>query len=624
MAKRPTQKPGAAAQANVPAESRPFSWQWPLLAVVLIITAVVYWPSLQNGFTNFDDDVYVTNNPHINNPPILATKEVAGNFHPLTMWSLSMDNEELPNKKGPDPKPFHRTSLLLHLLNVALTFGLVRALRGSVWVAAFVALIFAIHPMHVESVAWVSSRKDVLFSAFFLGGLWLYAHQRNKGELATGDWAKVLILFLLSLLSKPAAIVFPAIVLLTDWYLQPQGRRQWVMYGIMGAMSAVFSLVTMKYQQHVGAVVEEDYFSFGQRAMFAAYGLMVYLGKLVFPFNLSAFHPAPDRTVAFGSAFYAAIAGALGLLAVTAWAWKKGWRNWFYGLAFYVIMLSLVLGFIKVGSALYAERYTYLAYTGLLLAIGLWGERFVEKGAAQKLGLLAAAGLFAAFFIQKTREQISVWRDGETLWTQVIQQYPQERNYLYRGYYRFQREQWAAAMEDFDKAYELNPNNETSVHIRALCFQKLGKKDEAITAFNEYESKFPPKAEVLIAAGNLYQSLNRHADAVPRFEKAKELMPESIDVYNNLAIGYFNLQKLPEAEQMFTKALSINPNFIHALNNRGACRLTMGKYAEAIEDLSKSLTLNPNQPQMRDYRARCYDALGKKAEAAADRAAMGK
>jgi protein O-mannosyl-transferase len=576
-------------------------FQWAILAAILVFTAVVYWPSLSNGWTNWDDPAYVTDNPDIGSYSTLATKEVAGNFHPLTMWTLAFDHHAVGSKM-PDPAPYHRTNLWLHLLNTALTFLLIRRLRATWWVAGFVALIFAIHPMHVESVAWVSGRKDLLFSAFFLGGLLFFVKKRVKAELNLSDWAVVVVCFVLSCLSKPAAIVFPFIVLLTDWYLRPEGRRNWIAYGAMVAISAVFSVITLQYQRHVGAVVEDGYFSLVQRTLFAAYGFMIYLWKLVFPSQLSAFHPAPDRTVVLGGNFYAALAGAAGVLGAVVWAWIKGWRTWFYGLAFYAVMLALVLGFVKVGSALFAERYTYLAYTGLLLAIGIWGERFALRGSGQKLGILAASVVFVAFFTLKTREQIGAWRDGETLWSQIIALYPQDNTYSYRGYLRYQNSQWEKALEDFDKAYAIQPNSETTVHIRALCLQKTGKNKEAWAAFSEYEQKFPPKPAVQIAAAECLLALNRPDEAIARFEQALAAQPQNA----------------------LSKALALNPKYLPALNNRGACRLLTNNWQGSVDDLTQSLALNANQPQMYDYRARAYEQLGRKAEAAADRAKIGK
>lgn len=612
---------------------------WLLLLVVVAATALLYRPSLNNGFTNLDDDVYVTNNPDLawngKNLRTLASKEVAGNFHPLTMWSLALDRGS-EAQKVPAPEPFHRTNLWLHLLNVALTFGLALRLRSGVWVAAVIALFFGIHPLHVESVAWVAGRKDVLYTAFFLSGLlvYTYARERSQNGPRTGLWLLVFAFFVLSALSKPAAIVFPLVLLLLDWYLAPytthkaaghtlsqtiKGNLVWLIPFLL--VSAFFAYQTLRYQQHVGAVAEQ--YTFGRRCLFAAYGLVIYPVKLLWPFHLSAMHPAPGPTDPLHSSLLAAPLGAIGILGALAWAYFKK-RGLFLGLSFYLINVLLVLGFIKVGSALYAERYTYVAYTGLFWVMAVGGQWLWMRGA---LGRAATVTLFTALtvlFALRTNQQITIWRNSDTLWTQIIDLYPTPTNLSYRGYHYYLDQQYEKALADFDRANALKANDETTLHIRALCLEKLGRLEESWAAFAQYEKQFPPNKDVLFHAGNCLMGLKRYPEAIERYARVTALDPKHLDALNNQANAWFNLKNYEKAEMAFSSALAVQPDFLQGLNNRGAARLNLNKWQEAIADFTKSLAIDPNQGQIFRYRSMALDRLGRKQEAAVDKAEAAK
>lgn len=575
-----------------------------VLAVILLFTAFLYWPSLDNGFTNYDDNVYVTENSHLvwnsANLDTLLTKQVAGNFHPLTMWSLAWDRGS-DASTPPAPRPFHQTSLVLHLLNTILVFWLALRLRFGTWVAAIAALFFAIHPLHVESVAWVSSRKDVLYSFFFLGGLIAATHARSKNTINWGYLALVFVLFVLSLLSKPAAIIFPLVLWLLHWYEDRSGAVQGknLLYLIPFLIcSAISTVITFAYQKDIGAVDEQ--FTVVQRFLFACYGAVVYLVKLVLPFNLSAFHPAPYANANLGINFYLAPLGAGALLAVGVWAYQKH-RNLFFAIAFYLINLVLVLGFVKLGSSLYAERYTYMAYTGWLMLAGLGLVQLWKKGGIMRVPAAALLLGFTAMFAVQTRNQIGVWKNSETLWNQVIKLYPTEKNYSARGYDYYTTRQWDKALRDFDRCYALNPNVESTLTIRGICLQKLNRPDEALKVYTECQAKFPNSIPAAFELGNILFSKQQYQEAIAQYNTAVRLSPNHIDALNNRGNAWFMLKDYPKAIADFSSVLFLNPNFISGLNNRGSARLALGDRAAAAKDFKKSLELNPNQPNIVDY-----------------------
>ena len=596
-----------------------------LLAAVLLLSIFTYWPSLSNGFTNWDDNVYVTANEHIawnsKNLDVLATKEVAGNFHPLTMWSLAFDHKSLKSG-GIDPVPYHRTNLLLHLLNVLLVFFFVRHLRFGPVTAVLVAAVFAVHPMHVESVAWVSGRKDVLYSFFFLAALVLYPWARlQAGARQWGAWGALLLLYILACLSKPAAIILPGVLWLLEWYEDPKTAfkpaflLKLLPFLLLGAW---FAYQTLHYQEAVGAVAE-GYFTGFEKMLFAGFGLSVYVLKFFLPTGLAALHPAPDPGFAPEGRFYLGLGFSLLLLGLSAWAFMAKKRLLFLGLGFYLLNLLLVLGFVKVGSALYAERYTYLSYIGLSILL-FGGIEWWVKQENLKKGLQIAGALGVLAFAWASTKQIPVWKNSESLWTQIIARYPQEKNYQYRGYDYYLNKQFDKALADFEKAYALNPNNEVSSQIRAICLQKLNKPAEALAAYVEYTKKFPPKAAVALEMGNCHKALGQNARTTQYYEEAVRLDPQLADTWNDLAILHFAEKNYSRALECIDKALALKPDNLAILNNRAGVRLTAKDYRGCIEDATRSLGINPQQKQILLYRSEAYRLSGRQNEASADRA----
>lgn len=579
-------------------------WNGVFIAAVLLLAGLLYRPALSNGFTNYDDDVYVTANRNVlwesSHLDTLLTKQVAGNFHPLTMWSLAWDRGS--DAKAPlDAAPFHRTNVWLHLLNTMLVFWLALRLRVGAWGAAAAALLFAVHPLHVEPVAWISSRKDVLYSTFFLGGLLAATAVFRQGRWY--QWTAVALFFVLALLSKPAAIVFPAALWLIHWYVQPRTATQprQLLYLIpFIVLSLLSTLVTFAYQEDIGAVDQQ--YSLGKRFLFASYSAVIYLWKLVAPFQLSAFHPAPLANETLSGKFYAAPVPAALFVALTAWAFLRGKRLLFFALAFYLVNLFLVLGFVKLGSSLYAERYTYMAYTGIFIAVGAVLQQILQGSVPwKKVVSVALTAGFAAMFAWQTARQIPVWKDSETLWTQVLAQYPSDKNYGSRGYYYYLSGQWEKALRDFEKAYTLNPANETALQIQGICLQKLNRNAEAIQRYESFLKKFKPNVIVTFELGNALMAQQNPAAAVEAYTKTLALHPEHLDALNNRASAWFQLKEYAKAEADYSTALAIRPDFLAALNNRAGARLNIGNRAGAIEDFKKSLSLQPDQPTIRDY-----------------------
>ena len=353
---------------------------WPLAAVV--ITAVCLSPTLKNGFVNWDDEYYVVSNALLRGPQWIGifTRPVVSNYHPLTVLSLAANYAI----SGAEPWSYLLFSLLLHLANTVLVFWFAWLLSDKKgWVALFTALLFGIHPMHVESVAWISERKDVLYTLFFLLSLiayWKYL----QTDRSAAYWA-CFLLFACSLLSKPAAIVLPLVLLLLDYWKERPFTRRVVLEKIpFFLVGGLFAVVTLKLQS-VTAMSSLDLYPFWVRLFFASYAIMVYFAWFFVPYPLSAFHPfpLPDH---LGWTVYLSPIFLLALIFLI-WHFRKN-RVVVFGLLFFLVNILLVLQLVPIGFTIVSERYTYVPYIGLAFLVAMIVTRNVSDLQATGVAVL--------------------------------------------------------------------------------------------------------------------------------------------------------------------------------------------------------------------------------------------
>ncbi|MEZ0610533.1 tetratricopeptide repeat protein [Fibrella sp. WM1] len=617
LAEKPTRR--AASQPTSPASPvttlvPPIDWYW-LLTVALAITATVYWPSLRNGLTNWDDPDYLTNNPLLDfrKTPLRAyfTTVVSGNWHPLTMLSLSLDHM----LGGTDPHQYHRTNLMLHLLNVALTFGLAWLLSGYKRLVAFaVALWFGIHPMHVESVAWIAERKDVLYGSFFLLSLclyWLFLDRQQWGWLLLS-----LLAGLLANLAKPAAVILPAVLLLLTWWhhkptsLSQLARQAWGTIPFV-IMSAVFAYITLWAQQSATAINDE--FSLWQRTQLAGYGLINYLLKLVWPVGLSALYGRPGAGTSFPTIFlaYTLLSGVA--VAGLIWLYRRS-ALWFFGLAFLGLNLLLTLQLVKaVGSAAYADRYTYMAYTGLFFAIAMTLDR--PRATTTRWALLAVAGLFSIACALLSIQRIGVWKNSETLWTDVLKTQPFSATaYSNRALYYEQNDRLEDALADYSKAVEIDARPLFRAN-RAYLLSKLKRPAEAASDADFLLTQNPDDAVALTIKGTALVGKGQFAEAIGLLQKSYALDSTYLNTLVNLGSAYFMSSQFDKAIPFYQKAIRRDPNNAEHWTNLGAAYLQSRQYADAIKACRQAIALNPNNGPAHLYACYALQKAGQPDEA---------
>jgi protein O-mannosyl-transferase len=492
-------------------------WKWRLpfaLLLIAALTAAVYSPVLQNGFVDYDDPDYVTVNMMVRQGVTLKgflwslSAFHAGNWHPLTWLSHMLDIQMF----GLNPGGHHAVSLLLHILNALLLCLLLDRLTGFLGRSALVSLLFALHPLHVESVAWISERKDVLSTAFWL--LTMFAYAWYAGKPSAKRYLSVAALFGLGLMAKQMLVTLPLALLLMDyWPLQrldlPAASDKVALKRLLLeklpllALSAAAALATIFAQDAGGALHHGEAGSLLTNLGNGLIAYVKYLGKMLWPADLALFYPFDA-----GSVSAAKVAGAAAILAVltgvTATQWRKR-RYLVVGWLWYLITLLPVIGFIRIGSQSMADRYTYVPLIGIFIAL-VWGvTELVQgwKGGAPAATAVAVA-LLALMSLQTVR-QIGYWRSSYDLYSHALSAV--EENWLAHnnmGILLAQQYRFADAINHFSVSLRINPNQIEGYRNLGTAYQSAGNNVQAVEAFREAARLNPDDVETHFRLGYAY------------------------------------------------------------------------------------------------------------------------
>ena len=559
------------------------------LAGLIAISAFVYGPMLMHQFTNWDDEAYVVNNALLHGPDWkgIFTQPVVSNYHPLTILSLAL-NYQVSHLQ---PFTYFLINLLLHLLNTSLVFYFVWLISGKErWVASFTALVFALHPMHVESVAWISERKDVLYTVFYLLALIRYWRFLELGKRADLWWT--FGCFLLSLLAKPAAVALPLSLFLLDfWRGRSQVRAVWLEKVPFLLLALFFGILTVSVQAEKALVSIEKYTLF-DRFFFGCYGLVQYARYFFFPAPLSAFHPYPKPGelglwIHFSPIVLLAMAGAL-------WYFRRN-KALLFGALFYVANIILVVQFIAIGNTLLSERYTYVPYIGLAFALSMvWTQAVRQPWGKQAQWWVTLLALLVWGYL--SRERVAVWENSETLWSDAVLKYPEaplphsnRANYLYelamkpanagRSQDLMQR-----ALADCDSALASNPGHFAALDIRSIIYLRLVRYDDALSDANTMIAVKPGDIKGYVVRGSAYEHLKRYDEALADYSHCLELDPNNTEALNGRGTVLFNGKKqYREALADFDRAIALKPDGSYYLN-RSRCYYMLGDRPKAREN----------------------------------------
>ena len=421
--KSETRQPSIKAKVEKPAVKY---LKWYLLACVFLLTLIVYYPSLKNEWTNWDDRGYVLDNELTKNlsattfTQFFTTTQVMGNYHPLPMLSLAVDWKLY----GEDAKGYHRTALFFHLLNTALVFFFIFLFMQSAWMATIVAALFAIHPAHTESVAWISERKDLMYLCFYMMSLIAYLfYSKSKSAVS---YSLCLLAFILSLLSKGQAVTLPVVLLGID-FLQ---KRKWNWKMLIEkipffVLSIAFGLLAVKAQSLSKSIADIPYYTFPEKMLFAAYSLFSYFYKAIYASPLSAFYPYPLKGAGYDWLIWCSPILLLIIAAITVFYFRKN-RTILFGLGFFLVNVALILQVLPVGAAIMADRYTYLAYLGLFFLMAYFVDWILKNKSIKIIyKQLVSVFMIAIIAVQcsQAMDRIAVWKNTESLWLDTIEKY---------------------------------------------------------------------------------------------------------------------------------------------------------------------------------------------------------
>jgi len=537
----------------------------------LLLTLIVYIPSLTNGLTNWDDNLYV-NSSYVNNHSFAGIVKIfsvyfAGNYHPLTLLSLGID--QLIG--GNNPFMFHFTNLVLHLLNTFLVFLLVRRLTKNDLLAILTFILFGVHTLHVESVAWVSERKDVLYSFFFLISLTVYTSYASgrKGFY----YGLSLLFFLLSLLAKGQAVILVVLLPFIDYV---KGRKWFSVKSLSEKvpfllLSMIFSLVAFRAQES-GHTLHFEYFSLPQRFAFASFGTAQYLIKSIIPFDLAAFYPYPSKLAngSIPSSYWLYIISLPVFFTGSYFLFKRS-KIYTFGLSLFFLSLLPLLQLIPVGSAIMADRYFYIPSIGLLLCFA-FGLLEIRNTRIRYVLFI----IFILMFSIQSFSRCRVWKDSITIWDDVINKYPDLKDaFCNRGSAYGELGQWDKAIVDYSRMIEIDPKDRDGYYSRGVAYANLGQWEKAISNYTH----------------------------------AIEIDPKYPVAYYNQGIAFYNLRQIDEAIANYSRAIEIDPNYALAYTNRGVAFATQGQWEKAITDFSKAIEIDPNNNNAYTNREIAYRQL---------------
>ena len=628
------------------------TWNLPrkgLICLALgLITLAVFAPALTHDFLVYDDQVYVTENPHVQagltwqGVAWAFRSYAASNWHPVTWLSHMLDCQLYGSK----PTGHHLTNVLLHVANTLLLFLVLSRMTGAVLRSAGVAALFAWHPLHVESVAWGAERKDVLGAFFWMLTLWAYARysevQGPKSDVqsqgirntqhaprftlhAPRFYLLALFFFALGLMSKPMLVTLPFVLLLLDYW--PLGRS--AECGARGAesgrpevqrtpsgwtrlvaeklpfltLSAISCVLTVWAQQRSYSVASVAGLPLSRRIPHALVAYAHYLGAMVAPHHLAAYYPYPNTTTAF------AIAGAgivLVLLSFLAFRFATRRPYFMVGWLWYLGTLVPVIGLVQVGDQAWADRYTYLPLIGLFLAI-VWGladlARETGFGGADRTkarravlsGVTVAVGLG---LLAGTWHQLGYWKDTRTLFQHAAQVTRHNaRAITVLGSLLANEGKLQEAMALYAQALRYEPNNPEAHFFLGTALEKQGKLAEAIPEYTQALWFKPFQERTHLALGVTFARLKRYKEAVAHDRAALAINPESAIAHNNLARLLHTQGQLEEAIDHYSTALKFEPKLAQAHNNLGVLLLQKGRLAEGAAHLEEAVRLNPADPE---------------------------
>ena len=595
---------------------------WVALALVAL-TVAAYSSVGFLGFVTFDDPQYITDNRQVSEGLTWSglqwafTSGHASNWHPLTWISHMLDVELF----GLNPGPHHWVNLFFHVINTLLLFTFFHRTTGAPVRSALVAALFALHPLHVESVAWVSERKDVLSTLFFILTLWAYA--RYTRDPALRRYIVVFVLLALGLMAKPMLVTAPFVLLLMDFWplkrFNPAAPQPGLVLKLVVEKIPLFvlvlasSLITLMVQQEGGAVNSLAQAPLDTRLANVLVSYVGYMGNMVWPTGLAALYPMV-KSIPLWQALGAGV-----LLVAISFGVLKGLRRFPYltvGWFWFLGTLVPVIGIVQVGSQAMADRYTYIPLTGLFIIIAWGGYDLLVRNTTKRAPIAIIIAVVVIGLGSATWVQVQYWADGKTLWKRVLAVTNNNfRAHVAYGSILATEDRHKDAAAQFSAAVRIQPNYAEAHSKLGVELAALGQHDAAMSHYKEALRYRPDLGMANTNLGNALLAEGRTEDALVYYEKALRQDQDDPIALNALGSAMDDLDRIDEAIELYRRALVINPRLSAAYNNIAAALVRKGQYKEAAIELKAALDIEPGNATYHYNYAILTSQLGNKVEA---------
>jgi tetratricopeptide (TPR) repeat protein len=612
------------------AETVPARNQLLWLSLVLLATFAAYLPVLRGGFTNYDDGLYILDNPMVRNLDWGHFKDIFSTIYqnqyaPIATLIMAIEVKVF----GVTPAPLKAVAVLLHIVNTVLVFALIRQLFKRFDYAIITAGLFALNTVQVESVAWLAgSMKIGAYSLFFLAAL--LAYLRYLQDKSRGWFGASLLLFLLSCLCKEQAIALPVTLLAIDYLYGRRLRDHIVLLEKVPffIVSIIFAAVTLSLSGNMQNQEMVNYYLAGQRFVFACFSVVSYVLKLILPVNLSAYYTYPLRGSIPPYYFAAPVFVLLALIALWL-SWHKGKRTIVFGIVFFAanIFLPLMSEVLSVRDVMMADRYVYIPAIGFFLLVAYAvGELLKSKPHLQTAiwaGLVAYGLLLAGLTWQRGH----VWKDSITLFTDVINKGQLTSGgidpflsipFNNRGVARKRSGDRAGALADFNQAIALNSRDPNAWLNRADLHFDAGEFDAAMPDYNKALEVDPKKAKAYANRGASYGAQNKFDLALPDLNRAIELDPTLADAFGNRALLYYNTKRFPEELADIDRYLRLKPDDAEMIEMRAVVLMDLNRLPEAESEFDRAIRISPSTGACYLNRSHLYQRTGRKTQALAD------
>ena len=600
-----------------------------IYAGLIVATLIAYEPIRHNGFVNYDDNSYILDNAQVKSG---ITWESLGQaftkphfymWHPLTTLSHMLDYQLF----GLNPSGHHLISVAIHIVNALLLFWILKNITGAIWPSAFVAAVFALHPLQVESVAWAAERKTVLSGLFWL--LTMAAYVRYTRQPGFLRYLLVLLVFGLCIMTKPVVVILPFAMLLLDYW--PLERIRWGQKGKTAkttsnqksagwliaekapllAMSAILGVLTVIAQQSGGAVSTLDKVPLDHRIGNAFISYVKYIGKLVWPSDMAVFYPPSHSNLLNATMLICAFIFIV-ISAISIYTGRRrkyiavGWL-WFAG------TLVPMIGLVQVGDQAMANRYMYLPMLGLLIIIALAGKELIAKHPRLKTVAAIMGVISLSCLLVLTRMQVRHWQNSVTLFEYALS--VTEDNAITENSYAcalFNEDRLSEAEQHFGNALRINPAFDTALIHLARIYLKEGRYNDAISIYGELINRNYKTAELYYNLAMAFGIQEKYNDSIKYFSKSLELNPDDPDTHNKMGSILLAAGKIDDSIGQFNESLRIKADQSAVYENLGTAYNQLGKYELAIQNWTRAIELNPGNIDALDKAGWFLAACGEK------------